>query len=119
VPNVQGIGLEKTAVKLNAKGVPQYDPATAQTLDANGCGGKDSLIFVAGDASNFIPLLHEAADEGHIAGENTARVALGKAGAVGSTPRAERGAYGSPDRHRRWRISVVATKQLRDRPGDL
>jgi dihydrolipoamide dehydrogenase len=33
---------------------------------------------VAGDATNFIPLLHEAADEGRIAGENAARVAAGK-----------------------------------------
>ena len=31
-PNVQGIGLEKTSVKLDAKGVPEYDPATAQTV---------------------------------------------------------------------------------------
>ena len=30
-------------------------------------------IFVAGDASNLAPLLHEAADEGRIAGENAAR----------------------------------------------
>jgi dihydrolipoamide dehydrogenase len=37
-----------------------------------------SPIFVAGDAGNFIPLLHEAADEGRIAGENAARLALGK-----------------------------------------
>jgi dihydrolipoamide dehydrogenase len=78
VPNVQGIGLERTSVKLDAKGVPQYDPATAQTLNADGSGGKNSPIFIAGDAGNFTPLLHEAADEGRIAGENAARVALGK-----------------------------------------
>ena len=78
MPNVQGIGLEKTSVKLDAKGVPVYDPVTAQTVNADGSGGKSSPIFIAGDAGNFIPLLHEAADEGRIAGNNAARVALGK-----------------------------------------
>jgi dihydrolipoamide dehydrogenase len=77
-PNVQGIGLEKTSVKLDAKGVPLYDPLTAQTLNADGRAGKGSPIFIAGDAGNFIALLHEAADEGRIAGENAARVALGR-----------------------------------------
>jgi dihydrolipoamide dehydrogenase len=78
VPNVQDIGLENTSVKLDTEGVPEYDPETAQTLNSDGSGGKDSRIFIAGDAGNFIPLLHEAADEGRIAGENAARVALGK-----------------------------------------
>jgi dihydrolipoyl dehydrogenase len=78
MPNVQGIGLEKTSVKLDAKGVPGYDPVTAQTVNADGNGGKRNPIFIAGDAGNFIPLLHEAADEGRIAGKNAARVALGK-----------------------------------------
>ena len=78
MPNVQGIGLEKTSVKFGAKGVPAYDPETAQTVNADGSGGKSSPIFIAGDAGNFIPLLHEAADEGLIAGENAARVARGK-----------------------------------------
>lgn len=33
----------------------------------------DSAIFIAGDANADAPLLHEAADEGRIAGENAAR----------------------------------------------
>jgi dihydrolipoamide dehydrogenase len=77
-PNVQGIGLEKTSVKLDAKGLPLYDPVTAEMLNADESGGNGSPIFIAGDAGNFIPLLHEAADEGRIAGKNAARVALGK-----------------------------------------
>jgi dihydrolipoamide dehydrogenase len=77
-PNVQGIGLERTSVKLDAKGVPVYDAVSAQTLNADESGGTGSPIFIAGDAGNFIPLLHEAADEGCIAGENAARAALGK-----------------------------------------
>jgi dihydrolipoamide dehydrogenase len=76
-PNVQGIGLEKTSVKLDSHGVPEYDPLTAQAFNANESGRKGSSIFIAGDAGNFIPLLHEAVDEGRIAGENAARVALG------------------------------------------
>jgi dihydrolipoamide dehydrogenase len=82
-PNIQGIGLEKTSIQLDAKGVPRNDPATAQTLNADGNGCVGSPIFIAGDASNSIPLLHEAADEGRIAGENAARVALGKPAKAG------------------------------------
>jgi len=78
MPNVQGIGLENTSVKLDGKGVPLYDGVTAQTVNADASGGKSSPIFIAGDAGNVIPLLHEAADEGRIAGNNAARVALGK-----------------------------------------
>jgi len=73
-PNVTGMGFDKTTLKLDAKGVPSFDPATTRTASADGA----SPIFIAGDAGNFIPLLHEAADEGRIAGENAARLALGK-----------------------------------------
>lgn len=82
-PNVEGIGLEQTSVKLDAKGVPLYDPLTARTVNADGSGGKKSPVFVAGDAGNLIPLLHEAADEGRIAGTNAARVALGNPAQAG------------------------------------
>ena len=73
-PNVLGIGLKSTTLKLNAKGVPMFDTTTTQTVGTNGA----APIFIAGDAGNFIPLLHEATDEGRIAGENAARFALGK-----------------------------------------
>jgi dihydrolipoamide dehydrogenase len=74
VPNVEKLALENTTIDRDAAGVPVFDAATTQTVSA----GRESTIFVAGDASNFIPLLHEAADEGRIAGENAARVAHGK-----------------------------------------
>ena len=77
-PNVQGIGLETTSIKLDANGVPLSDPATTQTVKAGGSSGDSSPIFIAGDAGNFIALLHEAADEGHIAGANAAGLASGK-----------------------------------------
>lgn len=73
-PNVTGIGLDKTTLELDAEGVPSFDPATTRTASAD----EASPIFIAGDVSNFIPLLHEAADEGRIAGKNAAALALGK-----------------------------------------
>jgi dihydrolipoamide dehydrogenase len=73
-PNVTGIGLEQTTLELDSKGVPSFDPATTRTWSTDG----PSPVFMAGDASNYIPLLHEAADEGRIAGRNAARLALGQ-----------------------------------------
>ena len=63
-PNLDDLGLEHTGLALDARGVPSVDPRTAQ------CG--DAPIFLAGDASAYRPLLHEAADEGRIAGANAA-----------------------------------------------
>jgi dihydrolipoamide dehydrogenase len=64
-PNVGKLGLENTSLKLDARGVPLFDRETLQ------CGM--SHVFIAGDANNDLPLLHEAADEGRMAGENAAR----------------------------------------------
>lgn len=63
--NLDGLGLEHTSLALNAQGVPVFDRETMQA--------GDSAIFIAGDANADAPLLHEAADEGRIAGENAAR----------------------------------------------
>ena len=65
VPNVRNLGLENTSLELDKRGVPVYDRYTLQ------CG--KSPIFIAGDANSDVPLLHEAADEGGIAGENAYR----------------------------------------------
>ncbi|MBI3524372.1 MAG: dihydrolipoyl dehydrogenase [Betaproteobacteria bacterium] len=89
-PNVTDIGLDQTTLRLDAKGVPSFDPATTRCTSTSG----DSTIFIAGDASNFIPLLHEASDEGHIAGKNAAHLALGQE---------------QPSGQRRAPISVVFT----------
>ena len=64
VPNLDDLGLEALGLERNARGVPEFD---AQTLQVAG-----TSIFIAGDASEYAPLLHEAADEGRIAGENAA-----------------------------------------------
>lgn len=63
-PNVDGLDLENTTLELDARGVPVNDIFNGR------CG--ESHIFIAGDANNRFPLLHEAADEGLIAGYNAA-----------------------------------------------
>lgn len=63
-PNVDRLGLENTSLDLDERGVPVHDLQTGQ------CG--TAPIFIAGDANNAVPLLHEAADEGLIAGTNAA-----------------------------------------------
>ncbi|KIO49933.1 dihydrolipoyl dehydrogenase [Nitrosospira sp. NpAV] len=64
-PNINGIGLETLGVELNEQGLPPVDPHTMQVADLP--------VFMAGDANQQIPLLHEAADGGHIAGINATR----------------------------------------------
>ncbi|HZQ62133.1 MAG TPA: dihydrolipoyl dehydrogenase [Casimicrobiaceae bacterium] len=65
MPNVRNLGLENTTLELDVRGVPAFDRHTMQ------CGHHP--IFIAGDASDDMPLLHEAADEGRIAGHNAAK----------------------------------------------
>jgi len=64
-PNTDKLGLDKLDIELDERGVPVADHYTLQT--------SLSHIFIAGDASNQIPLLHEAADQGKIAGDNAGR----------------------------------------------
>jgi len=63
--NVKNLGLENTSLALDERGVPVFDRFTLQ------CG--NSSIFIAGDADNDLPFLHEAAAEGRIAGDNAAK----------------------------------------------
>ena len=74
IPNVDGIGLDASGIDCDAGGVPVFDRLTTQAASA----ARAVPLFIAGDAANYIPLLHEAADEGRTAGENAARVAAGK-----------------------------------------
>ncbi len=75
-PNISKLGLENTSLVLSEKGVPLYDELTMQTVMHT----TPSHIFIAGDANNDLPILHEAADEGKIAGENAAKFPEVKAG---------------------------------------
>lgn len=65
VPNVRHLGLDNTSVERDQWAIPLFDRTTMQ------CGS--SNIFIAGDVNNDVPILHEAADEGRIAGDNAAR----------------------------------------------
>ena len=59
-PNVQNLGLENVDIPPDA------------TVSRTTMRWGNTHVFVAGDATNDIPLLHEAADEGMIAGDNAA-----------------------------------------------
>lgn len=61
-PNIQDLGLKEIGVPLNQKGVPEFNPHTMQI--------EDFPIFMAGDITGMLPVLHEASDEGQIAGWN-------------------------------------------------
>ena len=79
-PNTLELGLEELGLDPRAL---DFDPYTAQIGDTN--------LFMAGDVSDWRPLLHEAADEGRLAGQN-----------AGSWPRVAAG-------HRREALGVVFT----------
>jgi len=64
-PNVDNISIGNANLEPGPYGVPAFDRKTLQA--------GDSSVFIAGDAANDMPLLHEAADEGRIAGENAMR----------------------------------------------
>ena len=76
-PNVDKLGLEHTSLQLDERGVPTADTFTLQTSAKH--------IFIAGDASNQLPLLHEAADQARIAGDNAGRFPDIRAGLRRST----------------------------------
>ncbi len=61
-PNLAGLGLEKLGCTLDKNSVPMFNSNTMQ-ID-------DLPVFIAGDANGERALLHEASDEGRIAGFN-------------------------------------------------
>ena len=64
-PNIDGLGLQHTTLPLDEAGVPRWNPRSGQI--------GDSRVFIAGDVADHRPLLHEAADDGRIAGDNAGR----------------------------------------------
>lgn len=62
-PNVAALELEKLGLPLNKQGLPPYDPTTMQV--------RNLPVFIAGDVNADHPVLHEASDEGRIAGFNS------------------------------------------------
>ncbi len=61
-PNIRSLGLENLNVPLDQNGMPEYDRNTLNVIGAP--------VFFAGDVNRDTPLLHEATDEGRIAGIN-------------------------------------------------
>ncbi|KAA6187025.1 dihydrolipoyl dehydrogenase [Thiohalocapsa marina] len=68
-PNIDGLGLEVLSdalgVPLDARGLPPFDRHSMQVGDLP--------VFIAGDVNGERQILHEAGDEGKIAGWNAAR----------------------------------------------
>ncbi len=90
-PNLASLALDNTSLAVDDRGIPQYDRFTLR------CG--ESTIFIAGDVDNDAPVLHEATDEGHIAGRN-----------AGAWPEVRAG-------HRRAPLAVVFTEPQIARAG--
>jgi dihydrolipoamide dehydrogenase len=63
-PNIDGLGLENLGVPLDARGLPAVDRHSMRVGDLP--------VYMAGDVTNFRPILHEAGYEGKIAGYNAA-----------------------------------------------
>jgi dihydrolipoamide dehydrogenase len=61
-PNLDKLGLGDIGLELDARGIPVFDPGTMR-IGA-------TRIYIAGDVTGERPLLHEAGDEGRIAGHN-------------------------------------------------
>lgn len=64
-PNIDDLGLEQLGIRLDERGMPPVDRSTRQIGELP--------IYLAGDAASDSPVLHEAADDGHIAGTNATR----------------------------------------------
>ena len=64
-PNIETLGLENLGVPLNDRGLPEADTSTMQVGELP--------VFIAGDVNGDRPILHEAVDEGVIAGYNAVR----------------------------------------------
>jgi len=64
VPNIDELGLENLGLPLDARGLPPFDRNSMQVGDLP--------VYIAGDVTGERPILHEAGDEGKIAGWNAA-----------------------------------------------
>ena len=68
-PQLAGLGLDKLGLKTNDQNQPYLESGTFQV--------KKEPIFIAGDVNGQRPVLHEASDEGRIAGYNAVRLGQG------------------------------------------
>ncbi len=63
-PNIDRLDIENLGIERDERGLLPYNPNTMQVADLP--------IFLAGDVDGTRPILHEAGDEGKIAGYNAA-----------------------------------------------
>lgn len=113
-PAIDDLDLKMAGIEIADDGVPRFDLATLR------CG--ESSIFIAGDANNARPVLHEAAAQGQWAGANAARSPkverrpIGVSFAIAFTDPdiAIVGEAFDPHRSRQWAIGA-ATQNGRDR----
>lgn len=63
--NVDQLALAQAGFTLDERGMPIYDPHTLQI--------EDTPVYIVGDANGYRTLMHEAADEGAMAGYNAAK----------------------------------------------
>lgn len=64
-PNLARLSLDKLGVELDEHGMPKINSKTLRVEGTN--------VYFAGDANALKPIMHEAADDGRIAGFNAAR----------------------------------------------
>lgn len=64
-PNLDHLGLENLNIDKTDRGLPIYSQTTYQI--------KNQPIYFVGDVNNEAPVLHEASDQGRIAGYNAVR----------------------------------------------
>lgn len=63
-PNFERLRLDRSGLKLDQKGLPEFDRATLRCRDRD--------VFLAGDCTGIRPFYHDAAEEGKLAGTNAA-----------------------------------------------
>lgn len=69
-PNIEHLHLERLGIPLDEGGIPPFDRGTMQV---------DGLpVFIAGDVNGHRPVLHEASQEGEIAGHNAVAASVAR-----------------------------------------
>lgn len=63
--NLQNLNLEAAGIQLHPNGIPSYNSQTMKI--------ENHPVFIAGDVNAEKPILHEASDEGRIAGLNSVK----------------------------------------------
>lgn len=63
--NLDSLGIDQLNIEMDERKIPLFDPNTFRIKNTN--------LYLVGDVNSERPILHEAADEGRIAGYNSVR----------------------------------------------